>query len=184
MLCLILIFTVVFLLIPDPWINIPVGACVVLSVLCAIGMFHWFDMTVNTCTACWAVLSIGLAVDYSAHIGHMYRFSNEDEEGNRLGRSGNERSIETTKRIGTSVFNAATTTFLAVLVLSQAKSFVFYTFFQVLALINVLCGSTGLFVLPVILAIVHGGSKPGPKDELALEDMDKGAAAGVAGRQG
>lgn len=67
-------------------------------------------MTINTVTWCFAVMCIGLAVDYAAHIGHMFRYS--------VG-SGDERSIDTMSRIGSSVFNAVFTTFLAVVVLSQ-----------------------------------------------------------------
>jgi hypothetical protein len=84
----------------------------------------------------------------------MYRFSLTEEAN-----TGNKRSVDTVRRIGSSVFNAVFTTFLAVTVLSQAKSFVFYSFFQVLALVNILSGATGIFILPVVLAIVHGGSK-------------------------
>jgi len=58
--------------------------------------------------------------------------------------------------------------------LSQAKSFVFYTFFQVLALVNILSGASGLFVLPVVLAIVHGGSKV-PEKKSRVVDVEDGA---------
>jgi len=98
-----------------------------------------------------------------------------DEEGNvvELKKSGDQRAVDTMRRIGTSVFNAVFTTFLAVTVLSQAKSFVFYTFFQVLALVNILSGAAGLFVLPVILAIVHGGSTvPGEKKSKVVDEPD------------
>jgi Niemann-Pick C1 protein len=63
-LCLILIFTVVFVMIPDPRINLPVSLCVIASVLCAIGLFYYWGMTINLVTCCFVVMSIGLAVDY------------------------------------------------------------------------------------------------------------------------
>jgi len=51
---------------------------------------------------------------------------------------------------------------------------VFYTFFQVLALVNILSGASGLFVLPVVLAIVHGGSKV-PEKKSRVVDVEDGA---------
>lgn len=173
-------------MIPDPWINIPVAFTVIASVTCAIGMFYWFNMSLNLCTTIFAVMAVGLAVDYAAHLGHMFRFSNEPDtfagdeierdpstgEVMAIEKSGDQRALDTMRRIGTAVFNAVFTTFLAVTVLSQAKSFVFYTFFQVLALVNILSGASGLFVLPVILAIVHGGSKVPEKKSKVVDQPD------------
>jgi len=42
-------------------------------------MFYWFNMSLNLCTTIFAVMAVGLAVDYSAHLGHMFRFSNEPD---------------------------------------------------------------------------------------------------------
>merc|ERR1711924_418997 len=90
-----------------------------------------------------------LAVDYSAHIAHMFVVS--------VG-SSRERAIKSLERIGPSVFNAVVSTLLAVVIIGFSTSYVFRVFFKALFLTVVLGGAHGLIFLPTVLGL-FGGSK-------------------------
>lgn len=42
---------------------------------------HWWGLTIDTVTCIQLVLAIGLAVDYSAHIGHTFMTVTGDRNG-------------------------------------------------------------------------------------------------------
>lgn len=67
------------------------------------------------------VLAIGLTVDYTVHIVHSFLHKN----GTRT-----ERAKKALCTMGVSVLNGATSTFLAVVVLSASGSFIFTVFFK------------------------------------------------------
>lgn len=84
-------------------------------------MYHW-DLTINAVTTVMIVMSIGLSVDYSAHIAHMFMV----QKGSRV-----ERARAALNGIGVSVLNGGVSTFLAFVLLSGSKSYVFKSFFRV-----------------------------------------------------
>ena len=93
------------------------------------------------------LICVGLAVDYAAHIAHFFK----DATG-----TSKERTAEALGRIGPSVLNAIISTFLAVCVLSLSKSYVFVVFFKALFLVVTIAGAHGLWLMPVVLALVGG----------------------------
>jgi len=110
--------------------------------ICILGyMAHW-GLDFNSVTAINLVLAVGLAVDYSAHIAHSFLVAKGP---------GIERAKEAVDHIGMSVFNGAFSTFLAILPLGAAKSYVFNVFFKMWFMIIIFGAYFGLIVLPVFL---------------------------------
>jgi len=155
--CGAVIIIMIMAMIPHPRIAPFVIFGIVYSVVVLVGFMHWWDITVSGVSTIYILISVGLAVDYSAHIAHMFVASNG---------TSSERSIRALKRIGPSVFNAICSTLLAVMVLGFSKSYIFRVFFKALFLTILFGGSVGLWLLPVLLSI-FGGDKEGKGEDNA-----------------
>ena len=46
--------------------------CLALIIINIIGYMHFWDLTIDSVTVIMLVISLGLAVDYSAHIGRSF----------------------------------------------------------------------------------------------------------------
>lgn len=116
------------------------------------GMAYYWNVEINFIVAIFLLIAIGLSVDYSAHIGHAFKEAHG---------TATERAFTAIKVTGPPVFNAIFSTFVAVLVLVNAKTYVFVVFFQMFTLTTLLGGFHGLVFLPVVLSMV-GGMHPHP----------------------
>jgi predicted RND superfamily exporter protein len=94
------------------------------------GLMHWWGLTIDTVSSLSLILAIGLSVDYSAHVGHMFMTLTGTRE---------ERSKATLTAIGPAVFHGGFSTFLAFSLLAGTDSHVFGTFFKVTIRPNSLC---------------------------------------------
>merc|ERR1712225_221173 len=145
--CGAVVLIMVALMIPNPRIAVWVALAIVLSVVNLVGYMHWWGITISGVSTIYILISVGLAVDYSAHIAHMFK----EEKG-----SARERAVEALSRIGPSVLNAVISTFLAVILMSTSKSYIFRIFFKALFLVTVIAGAHGLVFLPVVLSTFGG----------------------------
>merc|ERR1719454_1406022 len=132
--------------------------CVALVDIFLLGLLFFWDVTFNSVTVVNNVIAIGLAVDYSAHIGHAYLLCEApdyDEEGNEL--SNHQKRVHKARgalsSMGSSVFHGAFSTFLAIVVLSPSKSYIFTSFFRMWFGIIIFGVSNGFILLPVLLAL-------------------------------
>ena len=66
------VMTVTLILIGSFVTSVIVFTCVLFTVINIAGMMYFQGLTVEIVTSICLILSIGLAVDYSAHMGHMY----------------------------------------------------------------------------------------------------------------
>eukprot|EP00392_Amoebophrya_sp_AT5.2_P019009 g19696.t1 len=171
----VVILFIVFAMIPSLRVNVPVILSVLATILNVVGFYHWYGEPINGVISIYTVICIGLAVDYSAHIGHMFRHSTE--------RTGNRKAVEAVNRIGISVFNALMSTLLAVLVLSGSQSYVFTVFFKVLVLVVIFGFVNSLVVLPVLLSLFNGGACENGVMPLEDEDGER-PVAGAGGQAG
>ena len=87
-----------------------------------VGYLYFWDITIDIVSCINIVISVGLCVDYSVHIGHCFVVST----GTRL-----ERTITSLENIGPAVFNGGLTTFLALVFCGASTSHTFITFFKV-----------------------------------------------------
>ena len=67
---------------------------------------------------------VGLALDYSAHIGVTYVVTRAADR--------SKRTVDTINTMGTAVFNGGFSTLLAFLLVAFSDSYVFLTFFKVM----------------------------------------------------
>jgi len=169
--CGAVICVVVFTMIPDPKVAGWVILCILLSIIDVLGMLYWWDITINSITTIYVLISVGLAVDYAAHIAHMFKEAKGPAQA---------RACEALGRIGPCVLNAMISTFLAVLMLSFSKSYVFVTMFRAFCLVVIIAGAHGMWLLPVLLTLFAGDNgeaeevdAPDSKDESSENPVGK-----------
>jgi len=149
--CFAVITVIILALIPKPRIAIWVIIAIVMSIVDILGFLYYWGITISGVSTIFVLVSVGLAVDYSAHIAHMFA----ESEG-----VARDRAVEALSRIGPSVFNAIFSTLLAVIVLASSSSFIYQVFFKVLCLTVLFAGAHGLWFLPVLLAVGGGDNLP------------------------
>ncbi|XP_046328844.2 protein patched homolog 1-like isoform X1 [Haliotis rufescens] len=137
------VFVVTLILIANFLTSVLVFTCVTFTLVNVGGCMYFWGLTIDTVTSIILILAIGLAVDYSAHIGHQFMTI----RGNRQ-----ERMLETLAEMGPPVFNGGFSTFLAFILLVGSNSYVFTTFFKVFLLVVCFGLFHGLIYLPVILS--------------------------------
>jgi len=139
-----------------------------LAMLDFVGYYAMWGADINSITCVFILLSLGLAVDHSAHVAHMFNHSYG---------TASQRATQALIRIGPSVASAVLSTLVAILTLSTTCDYGFKMFFRSLLLINIFGGIHGLLLLPVLLGLL-GGSKPEPekKDEelKKMESLEDG----------
>merc|ERR1711871_534122 len=145
------IMAMVFMMIPKLRVSFFVVFSIILSILDVVGLLYFWDVTISGVSTIYILICVGLAVDYSAHIAHMFKASTGTAA---------ERSCKALGRIGPSVLNAIISTFLAVVVIGFSNSYVFRIFFKALFLVTVVAGAHGLWLLPTLLSIVGGDNGP------------------------
>ncbi|XP_060064761.1 patched domain-containing protein 3-like [Ylistrum balloti] len=158
LLAVICVFTVTLLLIANFRTSLIVFTCVIFTLVDVAGTLHFWGVTIDTASSILLTLSVGLAVDYSAHIGHMFM----TVQGTRP-----ERVVATLKKIGPAVFSGGFSTFLAFLLLCNSYSYGFSLFFRVFFTVVLFGLFHGLIYLPVVLSWIG----PEPYDtHLTTED--------------
>lgn len=145
-------------------------------------MYLW-DLTMNVLTCMTMVVSVGLCVDFSAHIVHFY-LSSQGTPRSRLQETMtrcSSRDMARTEwitisitltlatRVGPAVFNGGISTLLAFVLLATSSSYVFLSFFKIFLLICLLGLTHGLLVLPVLLVLVNPPSRGVVVQEVEVE---------------
>merc|ERR550532_2478680 len=139
------VFATTWLLLFNLTASLLVLGCVVLTLVNVGGFIHFWGLTIDTVSCTNIIISIGLCVDYSAHIAHAFMSCTGSRK---------ERVREALADIGPAVFNGGFSTFLAFILLANSKSHVFSTFFKVFFLVIVFGLFNGLLLLPVMLSLV------------------------------
>lgn len=152
------VFVIMFIFTANFTITIFVVLCVILVDVFLFGLLAFWDITMNSVTVVNIVIAIGLAVDYSAHIAHAFlsvKPPSHDENGKPL--TSHEMRVYKARgalgMMGTSVFHGAASTFLAIVVLSPSKSYIFKNFFRMWFGIIIYGVANGFILLPVLLSL-------------------------------
>ena len=143
------VFVMCLILLADVWTAILVLVMILAIDTELLGFMAADGLTYNSVTSISLILSLGLSVDYSVHIAHSFLMFTGTRD---------ERSAASLRHIGGPVFQGAASTFLAILSLAGASSYVFKTFFKMWLVIISLGWIHGSIVLPVMLSWV--GSRP------------------------
>lgn len=157
-LALVAVFVVLMIVTANFTVTMFVLLCVALVDVFLLGLLTFWEVTFNSVTVVNNVVAIGLAVDYSAHIGHAYLMTEppeQDENGNKL--SNHEKRVFKARgalgSMGSSVFHGAFSTLLAIIVLAPSKSYIFKNFFKMWFGIIIFGVSNGFILLPVLLSL-------------------------------
>ena len=92
------------------------------SVTNVCGFAHFMGLTIEIVTSIILILSVGLALDYAAHISVYFLCLKSNDR--------KARTVDSLAHMGPPVFNGGFSTFLAFLLLAWSDSYVFTTFFK------------------------------------------------------
>lgn len=145
-LCMAAVFVITLILIAHPLTAGLVFLCVGCAIIEILGAMYFWGLVIDNVSVINLTLAVGLAVDYSAHVGHCFML--------KPGNNRSERVIETLTDIGAAVLQGAISTFLAVVVLSGSGSYVFRVLFKQFFLTCVFGVGNGMIFLPVLLSWV------------------------------
>lgn len=73
------VFVVILIVTANIQVTLFILLCVALVDVFLLGLLHFWGVTFNSVTVVNNVIAIGLAVDYSAHIGHAYLMAHPPE---------------------------------------------------------------------------------------------------------
>lgn len=139
-------------------------ACVAAVIVELVGFMHFWGTTLDSVVVIFLVISMGLAVDYSAHVAHGFLLTS----GSR------DKRLETALvEAGAAVVNGGISTLIAVLLLSSSSTYVFYTFFRSLFLTVIFGLAHGLLVVPVFLWLLDPAPHAGHEREESDLEMKK-----------
>ena len=144
--------------------SFPVTVLVVLAValvdIYLMALIYFWDLTLNNIIVVQLVIGLGLSVDYSAHIAHTYLII-EAPKGLTKMETRMFKARVAISQMGSSVIHGGFSTFLAIIVTSGAKSYIFVVFFKVWMGIIIFGMSNGFILLPIIFSLI--GPTPDPE---------------------
>lgn len=152
-LSLLAVCLVVFFITGSPPVTVLVVLAVILVDLFLLALIHYWGLTMNNIIVVNLVIGLGLSVDYSAHIAHTYLTVNAPK-GMTTAESRVYKARVAISQMGSSVAHGGISTFLAIMVLAAAKSYIFEVFFKMWFGIIVFGMANGFILLPIILSLV------------------------------
>ena len=165
---------IVLIVVAHPLMMVYLTLMVALVLLNILGYLVPWDVTLDGVVSVNLVLAIGIAVDYSLHLGEAFMHKHGDTD---------RRAALALSDMGVAIINGATSTFLAVVVLSVSQSYIFVVFFKCFFLSVVLGIGHGMVLLPVVLATVGPPAHPHFDDGLSLDGVKSGNLASARAQQ-
>ena len=151
---IIAVLIVILIVTADLLTTLLVALCVVTTDVFLSGLIFFCDLTLNPLVMLNVIVAIGTSVDYSAHIAYAYLV----QEVPKSYKTKNESDIRLYKgtmalrTMGSSVFHGGFSTFIAIVVLAPAKSYIMAVFFRLWFGIISFGMANGFILLPVILS--------------------------------
>ena len=124
--------------------------CVLLTCTDVAGFMHWWGLTIDMSSMNVLIISVGLCVDFCAHIVHGFLTGHGTKD---------EKVLYVMENIAPAVLNGGFSTLLALSLLVTSKSHVAMSFFKIFFMICIFGLFHGLILLPAVLCLV------GPSDE-------------------
>lgn len=159
-LCLSLSIVVILIIILIVTANVKVmffvALCVCITDIFLFALIYYWGLTLNPIVLMHVIVSIGISVDYSAHIGYAYLVEPLPRDIDFESKSDIRvyKSKMALSKMGSSVFHGGFSTFVAILVLAPGTTYIFLAFFKCWIGIVLFGMSNGFMFLPVILSFI------------------------------
>lgn len=135
--------------------SIFVMMCVLFTCVNVSGFMHWWGLTIDITSMNIIIISVGLCVDFCAHIVHGFLTGKGTKD---------ERVLYIMENIAPAVMNGGFSSMLALSLLVTSKSHIFVSFFKIFFMICLFGLFHGLILLPVVLAILGPVEEENKKD--------------------
>ena len=89
-----------------------------------VGFMHFWGLTIDIVAATNLIISVGLCVDFSAHIAHSFLYQPKGDKDKRM--------KSTLVSIGPAVLNGGISTLIGIIMLITSESHVFISYFKVI----------------------------------------------------
>merc|ERR1711874_98442 len=106
---------------------------------------HWWGLTIDITSMNVIIISVGICVDFCAHIVHGFL----TERGSR-----EKRVLHVMEHVAPAVMNGGFSTMLALSLLVTSQSHIFISFFKIFFMICIFGLFHGLILLPVVLCLL------------------------------
>uniref|UniRef100_A0A183VBW7 Patched domain-containing protein 3 n=1 Tax=Toxocara canis TaxID=6265 RepID=A0A183VBW7_TOXCA len=144
-LALISMLIVSFIMIPNYGAAFAIAGAICSIDVGVVGYMTFWGVRLESVSMITVIMSIGFAVDLSAHIGYAYVKAHGDRK---------KKAIEALETIGWPVFLGAFSTVVGILVLVTVDAYIVQIFFKTIFLVIVFSMMHGLIFLPVLLTFV------------------------------
>lgn len=140
------IMLVTIFMIPHPVMVMLITLSVASILVGLVGFMHLWGLMLSSITMVEIIMCIGFSIDYSSHIVHAYMQADGDSRSHKV-----KSAI---RLVGGPVFSGVFSTFVGVLMLLFANSFIYLSFFKVITLVLVLGITHALIIIPVMLTFI------------------------------
>ena len=162
-----IIIVIIMVITANLMITLLVGLCVFIVDVFLFGSIYYWGLTLNPVILVHIIVSVGISVDYSAHIAYAFLVEEvpQDAKLETKSKISQYKARMALQKMGSSVFHGGFSTLLAISALGFSSSYVFVVFFKLWVGIIVFGMSNGFFFLPVILSFYGPveGDKPSSK---------------------
>jgi multidrug efflux pump subunit AcrB len=140
--------------------------------ICILGSMYWWKVQVNAISAICIVMAVGLVIDYLVHPIHYFMLQANDL-------TAEERLKRCMAEIFTTVFFGVSTTFIGILPLAFAQSYIFRVFFYMFFDIILFSAMHSFILTPTLMLLLN------PKAARASEEayLESEEAAGQIGER-
>uniref|UniRef100_A0A914ZL83 Uncharacterized protein n=1 Tax=Parascaris univalens TaxID=6257 RepID=A0A914ZL83_PARUN len=123
------------------------------------GYMTFWDVNLDAVSMISVIMSIGFAVDLSAHITYAFVTSHGSSKG---------RVIAALETLGWPIFQGATSTITGITILYTVDSYIIQTFFKTIWLTMIIGLFHGLFFIPVALSFFPASRLQIPIDDRTI----------------
>ena len=161
-LSIVVILLIIMIITANIYVTMMVALCVGLCDVFLFALIHFWNLSLNPIVLMHIIVSIGVSVDYSAHIAYAYLVEPIPAS---AGCDTNSKiriykAKMALRKMGSSVFHGGFSTFVAIFVLAPGETYIFITFFRLWFGIIFFGMSNGFLFLPVLLSLIGPTETP------------------------
>ena len=149
-----IIVIIIMIITANLTITLMVGLCVFIVDVFLFGSIYYWGLTLNPVILVHIIVSVGISVDYSAHIAYAFLVEEvpQDAKYETKSQVRAHKAKMALAKMGSSVFHGGFSTFLAILVLLPGETYIMKSFFRMWFSIILFGMANGFILLPVMLS--------------------------------